>query len=166
MQSNSNSLIASVLLALFLATSFFAGAFIYWLNHIHFIFVFGWSRSPGPGKILVWAIFLLAAVAFWRREKPGLIVLSSVLYILSLCVDYWPDFVYRWLPKAVISAIWPLFPIIPVVFANYFVFKMDHVLKIQKFGFWFVGAYLQSIHIYNSLTPGQHMGVFWGGWIE
>ena len=157
MQRNSNSIIASVRLGLFLATSFFAGAFIYWLNHIHFIFAFGWSRQPGPGKTLVWVIYLLAALAFCKREKPSLISLSSVLYILSLCVDYWPDFVYQWLTKAVISVAWPLFPIIPVVFANYFVFKMGRVLKIQKFGFWFVGAYLQSIHIYNSLTPGQHM---------
>lgn len=149
-------------LALFLIGTVLGSMLLLFANTAGLLNVLGWSKNPG--WFILFLLFALALFAWLRRTSLLTLAITSLLFVLPVCLDA----IYRVVrPFANIfplsSAVCLVLVFLPILVGCCYVYRMKLPLY-AKLGYLMVGAYIGSVHIYNMWIPAQHMEFFGGGW--
>ena len=118
--------------------------------------ILGWRKSPGV--IVVGGLFLLAVIMLRLRCSVCRALCVVALFGVSVLIGD-----AMWLPLP--EWFWLLVALSAPLVGVLFVYRMRVPLALQA-AFAVLGGYIQAVHMYNALHPGEHMGFFGPGYIS
>ena len=123
--------------------------------------ILGWRKSPGV--VLVGGLFLLTFILLRLRFAVCRTLCVVALFGSSIVIGD-----RTWLISDIVRLpvwFWLLAAMSGPLIGVFFVYQMRVALALQA-AFAVLGGYIQAVHMYNALHPGEHMGFFGPSWIS
>ncbi|HWQ90685.1 MAG TPA: hypothetical protein VN673_03355 [Clostridia bacterium] len=123
--------------------------------------ILGWRKSPG--MVLIGGLFLLTVILLRLRFAVCRTLCVVALFGSSIVIGD-----RMWLISDIVRLpawFWLLAALSAPLIGVFSVYQMRVALALQA-AFAVLGGYIQAVHMYNALHPGEHMGFFGPGWIS
>ena len=125
--------------------------------------ILGWPHAPGP--VLLCAVAALTGYLVARRQPLPQVTVVAGLLVLSVCAEALNELLAPSGPFLSDTPVGTLALLSFPVFAACMMYRL-RVSWPARFGCLAIGAYIESVHLFNALSSNRHIGFFQGGGIS
>lgn len=111
----------------------------------------GWSINPG---FLLMCLTAIAAVIGLRVLPTKIVLAASSLFLLACLVEF------LGLPRVATCFL----GVLTILLGEVLILRGVSKLRLMEVGWLLIGSYMESVFIYNLLSPRQFMHFFRPGW--